>query len=73
MDVNCAKIIERLEKMPMRDLRGIHCKGPVGFKDFNLTKEEFNDVIEEIQINNHMNLYTIKEGDLIVIVYNLYP
>lgn len=71
MNKNCSRILERVEKMPVRDLRGIVCKGPIGFKDFEITKQEFNDAVLYIQNNHLIKLHAIKEDDLIIMAYGV--
>jgi len=71
MNQNSNRILERVEQMPVRDLRGIVCKGPIGFKDFDITKQEFNDAVEYIQNNNLTRLHAIKEGDVIIMAYGV--
>lgn len=71
MNENYERILQRMGTMPMRDLKGITCTAPIGFKDFQLSKQEFNDAVVYIQNNNLIKLCAIKEGDVIIMAYGL--
>ena len=71
MKENYTRILEKVGTMPMRHLGAITCTGPIGFKDFEISKEEFNDAVLYIQSNNLTKLCAIKEGDVIIMAYGL--